>query len=156
MYLFLFINFSTYESNYHFNKTVEAYPFLDVTKLKTELQLFYKRTDFRDMSSSVHLLKFIIENNLTLIFFESYKLLKIISTIPMITAEAERSFSTLKRVQTFLRNSMTEDPITALAMTLIKKQMINNISNFNEEVINRFTEKKDRRIDLIYKHIPES
>jgi len=108
------------------------------------------------MSSSVHLLKFIIENNLTLIFFESYKLLKIISTIPMITAEAERSFSTLKRVQTFLRNSMTEDPITALAMTLIKKQMINNISNFNEEVINRFTEKKDRRIDLIYKHIPES
>ncbi|VVC40496.1 Ribonuclease H-like domain,HAT, C-terminal dimerisation domain [Cinara cedri] len=134
-----------YENNFpndHFSKTVEAYPFLDVIKLKTELQLFYKRTDFRDMNSSVHLLKFIIENNLTLVFSESYKLLKIISTVPMTTAEAEKSFSTVKRIKTFLRNSMTEDRLTALAMLSIKKRMINNISNFNEEVINRFAEKK--------------
>jgi len=33
--------------------------------------------------------------------------------------------------------------------------MINNIPNFNEEVINRFVEKKDRRIDLTYEHVPE-
>jgi hypothetical protein len=145
-----------YENNFpsdHFNKTIEAYPSLDVTKLKTELQLFYKRTDFRDINLTVHLLKFIIENNLTLIFSESYKLLKIISTIPMTTAEAERSFSTLKRIKTFLRNSMTEDRFTA--MLSIEKRMINNIPNFNEEVINRFAEKKERRIDLTYKHVPE-
>jgi hypothetical protein len=147
-----------YENNFpsdHFNKTIEAYPFLDVTKLKTELQLFYKRTDFRDINSLVYLLKFIIENNLTLIFSESYKLLKIISTIPMTTAEAERSFSTLIRIKTFLRNSLTEDRLTALAMLSIEKRMINNIPNFNEEIINRFAEKKERRIDLTYKHVPE-
>ncbi|KAL4098227.1 hypothetical protein QTP88_022871 [Uroleucon formosanum] len=111
-HLFLPTKFPMYENNFpsdHFNKTIEAYPFLDITKLKTELQLSYKRTDFRDINSSVHLLKFIIENNLILIFSESYKLLKIISTIPMTTAKAERSFSTLKRIKTFLRNSMTED-----------------------------------------------
>jgi hypothetical protein len=33
--------------------------------------------------------------------------------------------------------------------------MINNIPNFNEEVINRFAEKKERRIDLTYKYVPE-
>lgn len=60
----------------------------------------------------------------------------------MTTAEAERSFSTLKRIKTFLRNSITEDRLTALAMLSIEKQMINNIPNFNEEVINRFPEKK--------------
>jgi len=81
-------------------------------------------------------LKFIIENNLTLIFSESYKLLKIISTIPMTTAEAERSFSTLKRITTFLRNSMTEVRLTALAMLSIRKRMISNIPNFKEKVIN--------------------
>jgi len=157
-HLFLSTKFLMYENNFpgdHFNKTIEAYPFLDVTKLKTELQLFYKRTDFRDINSSVHLLKFIIENNLIHIFSESYKLLKIISTIPMTTAEAERSFSTLKRIKTFLRNSMTEDRLTALAMLSIEKRMINNIPNFNEEVINRFAEKKERRIDLTYKYVPE-
>lgn len=157
-HLFLSTKFPMYENNFpsdHFNKTIEAYPFLDVTKLKTELQLFYKRTDFRDINSSNHLLKFIIENNLILIFSESYKLLKIISTIPMTTAEAKRSFSTLKHIKTFLRNSMTEDRLTALAMLSIEKRIINNIPNFNEEVTNRFTEKKERRIDLTYKHVPE-
>jgi hypothetical protein len=96
---------------------------LDITKLKTELELFYKRTDFRDISSSINLLIFIIENNLTLIISESYKLLKIISTIPMNTAEAERSFSTLKRIKRFLRNSMTENRLIALAMLSIEKQI---------------------------------
>ncbi|XP_026819259.1 uncharacterized protein LOC113557921 [Rhopalosiphum maidis] len=118
-HLFLSTKFLMYENNFpgdHFNKTIEAYPFLDVTKLKTELQLFYKRTDF---------------------------------------PEAERSFSTLKRIKTFLRNSMTEDRLTALAMLSIEKRMINNIPNFNEEVINRFAEKKERRIDLTYKYVPE-
>jgi hypothetical protein len=84
-----------YENNFpsdHFNKTIEAYPSLDVTKLKTELQLFHKRTDFRDINSTVHLLKFIVENNLTLIFSESYKLLKIISTIPMTTLKPKNRF----------------------------------------------------------------
>jgi len=100
-------------------------------------------------------LKFIIENDLTLIFSECYKLLKIISTIPMTTTEAKRSFSTLKRIKTFLRNSMMEDRLTALAMLSIEKQMINNIQNFNEEVINRFAEKKDRKIDLTYKYVHE-
>lgn len=64
--LFLFMNFPKFKNNFptnHFNKTVEKYPFLDVDKLKTELQLFYKRTHFCDMSLSVNLLKFIIENN---------------------------------------------------------------------------------------------
>ena len=73
----------------------------------------------------------------------------------MTTAEAERSFSTLKRIKTFLKNSMAEDRLTALAMLSIEKRMINNIPNFNEEVINRFAEKKERRIELTYKHVPE-
>jgi len=40
----------------------------------------------------------------------------------MTTAEVERSFSTLKRIKTFLRNSMTEDRLTALAMYRSKNE----------------------------------
>lgn len=86
LHLFLCIHFPTHENNFpneNFNKTCEAYPFLNIIKLKTELKLFYKITDFHDMSSSVHLLKFIVENNLTLLLAENYKLLKIVSTISM-------------------------------------------------------------------------
>jgi hypothetical protein len=38
----------------------------------------------------------------------------------MTTAEAERSFSTLKRIKTFLINLMMEDRLTVLAMLLMK------------------------------------
>ena len=39
---------------------------------------------------------------------EVHKLLRIYYTIPVTTASAERSFSALKRIKTYLRNSMTQ------------------------------------------------
>ena len=43
-------------------------------------------------------------------------LLKAIITAPITSCEAEKCFSPLKRVKTFLRNSMSEDKLHALAM----------------------------------------
>jgi hypothetical protein len=76
------------------------------------LKLIYRRTDFRSVIGAVNLLQFIIDNNLEEIFSETFKLIRIIATIPMTSAEAERSFSTLKRIKTFLRNSMAEERLT--------------------------------------------
>lgn len=69
----------------------------------------------------------------------------------MTSAEAERLFSTFKRIKTFLRNSMAEERLIALAKLLIEKKMVNQIPNFSEEVIKVFTKKKYRRIDLKFK-----
>ncbi|KAJ4436106.1 hypothetical protein ANN_18733, partial [Periplaneta americana] len=48
-------------------------------------------------------------------------LFKIIVTAPMTTAQPERYFSTLKKVKTFLRNTMTQDCLAALAMLSVEK-----------------------------------
>jgi len=154
--LFMSTEFPLYEKNFpqtYVDETIEAYPFLNKSKLQTELELIYKRTDFRNLIGAVNLLQFIIDNNLEQIFSETFKLIRIIATIPMTSAEAERSFSTLKRIKTFLRNSMAEERLTALAMLSIEKKMVNQIPNFNEEVIKVFMKKKDRRIDLEFKNI---
>lgn len=154
--LFMSTEFPLYEKSFpqtYVDETIEAYPFLNKRKLQTELELIYKRTDFRSVIGAVNLLQFIIDNNLEQIFSETFKLTRIIATIPMTSAEAERSFSTLKRIKTFLRNSMVEERLTALAMLSIEKKMVNQIPNFNEEVIKVFTKKKDRRIDLEFKNI---
>lgn len=77
--LFLINNFEKYEKNFpllYLEQTVEAYPFLDKYKLKTELQVIYKRNDFKNMSTAVNLLKFIIENQLLDTFSETSNLLK--------------------------------------------------------------------------------
>lgn len=136
-------------------ETVKVYNFLEKNRLKTELEIIYKRTDFRNMRGAVSLLQFFIENNLVASFSESHKLLTLIATIPMTTAEAERCFSTLKRIKTFLRSSMCQERLTALSMLAIEKKMISEIINFNDKVINVFSARKERRMDFLYKTCTE-
>ncbi|GBN96302.1 hypothetical protein AVEN_89376-1 [Araneus ventricosus] len=110
------------------DQTTDIYSMLQKDRLKTELRVIYSRSDFKNITGAISLLQFIIENSLQTKFPESYKLLLIIVTTPMTTAEAERCFSTLKRVQTFLRSTMSENRLSALAMLSIEKRMINGIS----------------------------
>ena len=46
------------------------------------------------------------ENNLVKSFTEIAKLLNILIAIPMCSTEAERTFSALKRINTYLRSTM--------------------------------------------------
>lgn len=110
------------------------------------------RNDFRIVSGAVDLLEFIIENNVQQTFSETCKLLKVLTTVPMTTSEAERCFSTLKRIKTFLRSTMSQERLAALAMLSIEKDFLRNIGNFNERVIDKFAEKKDRRMNFMYRH----
>jgi len=105
---------------------------LNKSNLKTELELIYRRTDVRSVTGAVNLLQFSIDYNLEQIFSEAFKLIRIIAPpIPMTSTETERSFSTLKRIKTFLRNTMIEERCYQL-------EKVNQITNFNEEVIKLF------------------
>ncbi|CAH1993781.1 unnamed protein product [Acanthoscelides obtectus] len=59
-------------------------------------------------------------------------------TAPMSTSGAERNFSRLKRIKTFLRSTMTQDRLTALTMLSFGKEFISTMENFNEKVIDKF------------------
>jgi hypothetical protein len=61
----------------------------------------------------------------------------------MTTSECERCFSTLKRIKNFLRNTMDQDRLTALAMLSIEQKLVKNINNFNENVIEIFSSTKE-------------
>ena len=131
--------------------TVEAYPTLDKAKLKTELSLVYENEEFKACSGALALFQVFMENNLQDTFSETVSLLKILITTPMTTAESERCFSTLKRIKTFLRNTMAQDRLNALAMLSMEKNLIQNIPDFNTKVIEKFATQKDRRAKLMYK-----
>jgi hypothetical protein len=74
----------------------------------------------------------------------------IICTMLMSTSKCESCFSTLKRIETFLRSTMTEDRLNALAVLSIKKTFIRSIPDFDNKVIQTFSAAKDRRIDIMY------
>lgn len=130
-----------------------SYPVVNYLKLKTELEVIYEREDFNANADVglIAVLQLFINNKLCNTFSETVKLLNILCTLPMTTVESERCFSTLKRIKTFLRNTMGGDRLCALAMLSMEKVLIKQIPNFNEQVIDHFAKSKNRRIDLLFK-----
>ena len=131
--------------------TVQFYPFIDNAKLTSELKVIYSRQEFRKSTGALSLLQLLVDNNLCGVFSETLKLCKLITTIPMASAEAERCFSTLKRIKTFLRNTMGADRLNSLAMLSMEKKLVRESTNFNTLVIDRFANQKERRANFIYK-----
>jgi len=78
-------------------------------------------------------------------FFPNIKaMLGILATLPVSTATAERSFSTLKRIKTYLRNSMGHNRLSGLALLSIHREIYVEPS----EVLDRFA-KAPRRCGLL-------
>ncbi|KAI9536407.1 hypothetical protein NQZ68_033666 [Dissostichus eleginoides] len=52
---------------------------------------------------------------------------------------------------TFLRNTMSQDRLNALAMLSMEKKLVRDIPDFNKKVIERFATQKERRAKFLYK-----
>lgn len=78
------------------------------------------------------------------IFPSTFKLLQILATLPVTTASSERSFSTLKRLKTYLRNTTCENRLNGLAMMNIHSDIIIDPDN----VLNNLAT-KTRRLRLM-------
>ncbi|CAH1106263.1 unnamed protein product [Psylliodes chrysocephalus] len=135
-----------------FKETIKNYPFFIEQKLRTELTVIYDTEELKSVSGLLVLYDFISQNiELSETFSETLKLIKILITIPMASAEAERCFSTLKRIKTFLRNTMCQKRLSALAMLSKERDLIESIPDFNQRVIDKFATTKDRRMDFLFK-----
>lgn len=74
-------------------------------------------------------------------------LLKIFLTIPLSNASGERSFSVLKRVKNYLRNTMGEERLNNLAILYIEQEILNRIDT--DKIIDDFARNKARRKFII-------
>lgn len=72
-------------------------------------------------------------------------LLQILATLPVSVATAERSFSTLRRLKTWLRANMGEERLTGLALLNIHRDVVIN----TDDIITKFGKTKQRRINFI-------
>nr|CAH7732180.1 unnamed protein product [Callosobruchus chinensis] len=77
------------------------------------------------------------------IFPSVNKLIKIFCTLPVTTATNERSFSTLRRLKTYLRNTTGEERLNGLALLNIHR----DIPVSPEEVLEDFS-KQARKMNL--------
>ncbi|XP_060861822.1 uncharacterized protein LOC132938833 [Metopolophium dirhodum] len=70
--------------------------------------------------------------------------LRIMLTIPLTSAGAERTFSKLKLIKTYLRSTMSQQRLTGLATISIEKELSEQLNY--EDIINDFASKKARKI----------
>jgi uncharacterized protein YeeX (DUF496 family) len=68
---------------------------------------------------------------------------RILLTVPVTVASAERSFSKLKLLKSYLRTTMTQDRLNGLAILSIERDMLGNIDY--EQIIDDFSSKNARR-----------
>ncbi|XP_058778632.1 uncharacterized protein LOC131652705 [Vicia villosa] len=77
-------------------------------------------------------------------FPNAYIAYRIMLTIPITVASAERSFSKLKLIKSYLRSTMSQQRLSGLALLSIEKEILNEIDYNN--LINDFASQKARKI----------
>ncbi|KAL4152830.1 hypothetical protein QTP88_000663 [Uroleucon formosanum] len=143
----------------------------DVSKLKTmsdkeirkhcqDLQIILtdgedKDIDAIDLFEELLILREMVDNNMTALqiltlvkkslgsFSNVEVALRILLTIPIASAGAERSFSKLKLIKNFLRNSLSQFKLAGLALIAIKSEIGDSLSL--ENILDTFAAQKARK-----------
>jgi hypothetical protein len=112
---------------YCFKRTIKTFDPNDFEKLKTEFVQSGADSEFPNI----------------------FKLLKIYLSVPIASAECERSFSVLKRILTWLRNTMEQDRLSDLAILNIELPTLMKKEGFDlDKIIDIFASAKARRTDF--------
>ncbi|XP_050545371.1 uncharacterized protein LOC126907809 [Daktulosphaira vitifoliae] len=148
----------------HYSKTfpevklsqlLNQYPsYFDEHRLRNELQVVYSDTEKR--ISSRKMLDYFFKNDLHEIYSQYTKLCQLILSLPITRAPSNQSLTTLKRVKSFLRNTMENERLSLLSSIAIEKQLLGSMVRdpmFVEDVINEYAEEEDLGFALIYKDI---
>ena len=154
----------------HFKKTLDednvnkleclADTYSDAIDSKTEIvQEFHSFKDmFKEIMSSKtnssvekltinNVLKFMRANDMCSIYPNLSTLYHIFLTLPLSSAGAERSFSRLKLIKSYLRSTMTEERLSGLALLSIERQFATELDY--DKVMDYFAKMKPRRKKLL-------
>ena len=112
-----------------------------VTELTSVANEFKK--EIEDKTSVLEIVSLILESRVSSSFPEAYKLLVLFVTIPVTVATAERSFSELKLIKTYLRSKISQERLDDLAILSIENAEAKSIDK--AELIQRFANVNARR-----------
>jgi len=144
MFIFLFVNVTIKLLNIYII-ILQILLKIEEDDLKCELKVAKKVYENQKVNNSKkhnEQLKSIISYDT---FPNVYKLMHVALAIPISSATCERSFSSMRRINTYLRSNMEQDRFTDLSIINIERKLSNQIDN--EQILNKFSE-KERRMQL--------
>ena len=123
----------------------------DPVRLKSELAALYCDAEFYRNVNELH--EYIWQQELGDVFPQTYKIAKLILTIPATNVSTERSFSALKRIKNYMHNTQGQELLSSLSQLNIESRLLDRLKSkptFINDVIDIFTT-KSRKINLHYK-----
>ena len=129
----------------------------DYSRLHHQLTVFYgeikaiasshgKRQIESDLPAIQHIRQLFAGKGLRDSYPEVLRLLQIYLVVPVSSAESERSFSTLRRLKTWLRSSMEEERLAALALLTVEREEVLKLEEAIDELIEEFCARGNRRM----------
>jgi len=115
-----------------------------VEELIVEMQSF-PNLPKRKMTT-LELLVFLEEKNLNEVYPTMWIALRIAVTIPVTVASAERRFSKLNLIKTYLRSTMSQERLCGLAIINVNQEVSREISF--DETKDAFAARKSRRVEF--------
>ena len=128
-------------------KTLSQFYNLDEELLKADHQLFkhVKEAYVPIGSASSEMFKLLHDNATLAMIPELSKAVKIYTVIPATSCSAERSFSALRRLKTYLRSTMGQHRLSDLALLTVERKYVNEvIADDMEAMIDEFGSRKNR------------
>ena len=105
---------------------VHTYPELDGT-LSTQLAMFRSQWTYTTVSGAVDAMQAMSED-VRRLFLQVERLLRLLLICPVSSCEAERSFSSQRRLKTWLRNNMTQSRLNSIAVCNVHQNLLDNIN----------------------------
>jgi len=122
--------------------TLDDYPELDSERLAVQLLMFHQLHQFSTVQEAAAILAG-MSTECRALFQQVETLVKLLLVVPASSAEAERSFSALRRLKTWLRTTMTQSRLNHLCVLHVHNELA-DIDIFRT-VLREFVEKNDSR-----------
>ncbi|XP_065665525.1 zinc finger MYM-type protein 1-like [Hydra vulgaris] len=113
-------------------------------ELYSEKNTFSRMEALAESKDALEILKYITANSLIEIFPNLFIALRILLTSPILVASAERSFSKLKLIKNYLRSTMGQDRLSALALISIENKISRSLDC--SDLIDEFASLKVRKV----------
>jgi len=103
-----------------------SYPELDVPLLRIQLPMFCHQFKYSSTDEAAMLMRSVAPE-VRKLFTQVEVLLRLLLVVPASSCEAERSFSALRRLKTWLRSTMTQQRLNHVALCSVHHHYIDNI-----------------------------
>ena len=124
------------------NDHVMAYPEIDANDLQLQLPLFLRKRPIRSVGQATSILRDMLPE-VRGEFSEVEALVRLLLVSPASSAEAERSFSALRRLKNWLRRTMTQNRLNAVAVCHVHQNLLDNLDV--KKLIEVFVSRNDTR-----------